>query len=83
MTIKKDLDLIENRIVKTTIGNFELFGLEKKCLIYKFYHLIKIPKSLIIFKDDKRSHVSIWKWIQRFGSLQIYKRKRVSAFIII
>ena len=39
-------------------------------------------KALIIFKDDKRSHVSIWKWIQRFGSLQIYKRKRVSAFII-
>ena len=39
-------------------------------------------KALIIFKDDKRSHVSIWNWIQRFGSLQIYKRKRVSAFII-
>ncbi len=39
-------------------------------------------KALIIFKDDKRSHVSIWKWIQRFGSLQIYKRKRVSVFII-
>ena len=39
-------------------------------------------KALIIFKDDKRSHVSVWNWIQRFGSLQIYKRKRVSAFII-
>ena len=39
-------------------------------------------KALIIFKDDKRSHVSVWTWIQRFGSLQIYKRKRVSAFII-
>ena len=39
-------------------------------------------KALIIFKDDKRSHVSVWNWIQRFDSLQIYKRKRVSAFII-
>ena len=39
-------------------------------------------KALIIFKDDKRSHVSCFKMMQRFGSLQIYKRKRVSAFII-
>ena len=34
------------------------------------------------FKDQKRSHVSVWNWIQRFGSCHIYKRKRVSAFII-
>ena len=34
------------------------------------------------FKDQKRSHVAVWDWIQRFGSSQIYKRKRVSAFII-
>ena len=39
-------------------------------------------KALIIFKDEKRSHVSVWKWIQRIGSYPIYKRKRVSAFII-
>jgi putative transposase len=26
--------------------------------------------------------VSAWNWIQRFGSCQIYKRKRVTAFII-
>ena len=39
-------------------------------------------KALIIFKDEKRSYVSIWNWIQRFGSCNIYKRKRVSAFII-
>jgi len=37
---------------------------------------------LIIFRDDKRSYVSVWNWIQRFGSCQIYKRKRVTAFII-
>jgi putative transposase len=35
-----------------------------------------------IFKDKQRSYVSVWNWIQRFGSCQIYKRKRVTAFII-
>ena len=39
-------------------------------------------KALVIFRDEKRSYVSIWNWIQRFGSSQIYKRKKVSAFII-
>ena len=39
-------------------------------------------KALIIFKDERRSYVSVWNWIQRFGSSQIYKRKIVSAFII-
>ena len=29
-------------------------------------------KALVIFRDEKRSHVSVWNWIQRFGSLQIY-----------
>ena len=39
-------------------------------------------KALIIFKDEKRSYVSVWSWIHRFAENQIYKRKRVSAFII-
>ena len=39
-------------------------------------------KALVIFRDENRSYVSIWNWIQRFASSQIYKRKRVSAFII-
>ena len=40
-------------------------------------------KALVIFRDEnKRSYVSVWNWIQRFGSCKIYKRKRVSAFII-
>jgi transposase-like protein len=39
-------------------------------------------KALVIFRDDKRSYGSVWNWIQRFGSSQIYKRKRVSAYII-
>jgi transposase-like protein len=39
-------------------------------------------KALDIFDDEKRSHIAIRNWIQRFGSCYIYKRKRVSAFII-
>ena len=39
-------------------------------------------KALMIFRDEKRSYVSVWNWIQRFGSCHVYKRKRVSAFII-
>ncbi|HET7643230.1 MAG TPA: DDE-type integrase/transposase/recombinase, partial [Nitrososphaeraceae archaeon] len=39
-------------------------------------------KALEIFDDEKRSHIAVWNWIQKFSSLPIYKRKRVSAFII-
>jgi putative transposase len=40
-------------------------------------------KALEPFKDQKRSYVAVWKWIQLFGSLQIYnKHRRISAFII-
>ena len=39
-------------------------------------------KALTIFKDQKRGYVSIWNWIQRFAEYPIYKRKRISAFII-
>src|SRR5215218_3273685 len=57
-------------------------------VIYSLYlyflglSLRNTSKALVIFRDKKRSYVSIWNWIQRFGSSQIYKRKRVSAFII-
>ena len=40
-------------------------------------------KALRSFKDQNRSNVAVWEWIQRFGSLQIYnKHRRISAFII-
>jgi putative transposase len=39
-------------------------------------------KALVIFKEEKRSYVSVCNWVQRFGSSQIYKHKRVFAFII-
>ncbi len=39
-------------------------------------------KKLVIFRDEKRSYVSVWNWSQRFGEYPNYKRKRVTAFII-
>jgi putative transposase len=40
-------------------------------------------KALVIFRDEnQRSYVSVWNWIQRFAEYPIYKRKRISAFII-
>ena len=39
-------------------------------------------KALEPFKDQQRSHVSVWNWIQRFAEYPIYKRKRISALII-
>ena len=39
-------------------------------------------KALVIFRDEKRSYVFVWNWIKRFGVYPIYKRKRVTAFII-
>ena len=50
--------------------------------LYFLGPLRNTPNALELFKAQKRSHVAIWDWIQRFGSSQIYdKRKRVSAFI--
>ena len=39
-------------------------------------------KTFVIFRDEKRSYVFVWNWIQRFGEYSIYKRKRVTVFII-
>jgi putative transposase len=40
-------------------------------------------RALELFKDQNRSHVAVWDWIQRFGSYHIFnKHTRVSVFII-
>ncbi|HSF50350.1 MAG TPA: hypothetical protein VLA74_06270 [Nitrososphaeraceae archaeon] len=36
-------------------------------------------KALVIFRDEKRSYVYVWNWIQRFAESPIYKRKRITA----
>ncbi len=50
--------------------------------IFSWSQFKKTSKVLMLFKRKKRSYVSVWNWIQRFGSCRIYKRKRVTAFII-
>ena len=51
------------------------------CILSWFIYVIH-SKALIIFKDNKRSYISVWNWIQRFAEYPIYKSKRISAFII-
>ena len=51
-------------------------------LYFLGFSLHNTSKALDIFDDEKRSHIAVWNWIQRFDSSQIYKRKRASAFIV-
>ena len=44
--------------------------------------LRNISKALTFFRDDDRIYVSVYNWIQRFGSCKFYRRKRISAFNI-
>ena len=33
-------------------------------------------------EEGRRSHVAVWKWVQKFNPTRIYHCKRVSAFLI-
>ncbi|MDR4511466.1 MAG: DDE-type integrase/transposase/recombinase [Nitrososphaeraceae archaeon] len=68
--------LFERNRISTCIVMYSLY------LYFLGLSLRNTSKALELFKDQKRSYVAIWEWIQRFGSLQIFKRKRVTAFII-
>jgi putative transposase len=40
-------------------------------------------KAIQPFEEEEgRSHVAIWKWVQRFNPRHLYSCKRVSAFLI-
>lgn len=39
-------------------------------------------KAIQPFEEKGRSHVAIWKWVQRFNPKRLYSCKRVSAFLI-
>src|SRR5215211_3262695 len=39
-------------------------------------------KAIQPFEEKGRSHVAIWKWVQRFNPKHVYCYKRVSAFLI-
>jgi hypothetical protein len=65
----------ERNRTSTVIVMFSLY------LYFLGLSLRNTSKALVIFRDEnKRSYVSVWNWIQRFGSCQIYKRIRVYAF---
>ena len=68
--------LFERNKTSTIVVMYSLY------LYFLGLSLRNTSKALIIFRDEKRSHIAVWNWIQRFGSLSIYKRKRVTAFII-
>jgi putative transposase len=69
------LKFIRNR-TSTIIVRYSLY------LYFLGLSLRNTSKALEHFKDQHRSHVAVWEWIQRFGSYHIYKHRRVSAFII-
>jgi putative transposase len=70
------LTLVRNRPFTITV----MYSL---CLHFLDLSPQNTSKALELFQNQKRSYVAVWRWIQRFGSLQIYnKRRRVSAFII-
>ena len=70
------IKLIRNR-TSTIVVMYSLY-------LYFLGHTIRnTSDALEPFKEQKRSHVAVWQWIQRFGSCQIYnKHRRVSTFII-
>ena len=39
-------------------------------------------KAIQPFGGEARSHVAVWKWVQRFNPKRLYHCKRVSAFLI-
>jgi putative transposase len=40
-------------------------------------------KAIQPFEEEGRSHVAIWKWVQRFNPKRLYScKRRVSAFLI-
>ncbi len=47
-----------------------------------WYSLRNTSKALDIFDGEKQTHIAIWNQIQRFGSCNLYKRKRISAYKI-
>ena len=64
-------------------GAFTIVVMYSLYLYFLGLSLRNTSKALVIFRDEnKRSYVSVWNWIQRFAEYPIYRRKRVTAFII-
>ena len=60
----------EKNRTSTVIVMFSLY------LYFLGLSLRNTSKALVIFRDEnKRSYVSVWNWIQRFGSYKSIKEK--------
>ena len=51
-------------------------------IVIVFSWFVRNTSKALTIKDQKRSHVSVWNWIQRFALYRIYKRKIIAALII-
>jgi putative transposase len=52
------------------------------CLYFLGLSFRNTSKAIQPFDVKGRSHVAIWKWVQRFNPKRLYSCKRVSAFLI-
>ena len=66
----------ERNRTSTIVGMYSLY------LYFIGLSLRNTSKALVIFGDKKRSYVYVWNWIQKFSQFPLYKRRRISAFII-
>lgn len=63
----------------------DIYGTSNVCIVLVFFLGLSFrntSKALEPFRE-KRSHVAVWNWVQRFNPKIIYSRKRrVTAFVI-
>lgn len=88
VNLRKDLLLLT--LYSNNICYWDLSEIQHPLLLQYFLFIYflglslqKTSKALELSKDQKRSYVAIWDWIQLFGSFHIYSQhRRDSAFII-
>src|SRR6476620_5039609 len=68
--------LIERERTSTEVILYALY------LYFLGLSLRSTSKAIQPFGEEGRSHVAVWKWVQRFNPKRLYHCKRVSAFLI-
>jgi putative transposase len=66
---------------------FERERTSAEVILYTYLYFLGLSfrntsKAIQPFEEKGRSHVAIWKWVQRFNPKRLYSCKRVSAFLI-
>lgn len=61
--------------------------IEHTLLLCMFRFVISVSvyvtsKALLIYRGERRSYVSVWNWIQMYGSSQTYKTKNIFVFMM-